>query len=154
MLLVKIYTHNCIFEKICNPNIFPFKPIHESIENLLKARRKIGLIWDIWYLIDISWVFPRTGFGDPPPPPLPPQKSTKLPRARKGPQKQNNRYPLQMLAVKVQYLRVLPICEAGGGGAPRSRGCTARTCSGRASRASPACGRVRFRVRVRVRVLT
>ena len=61
-------------------------------------------------------VFPRKGFGDPPPPPLPPQKSTKLPRARKGPQKQNNRYPLQMLAVKVQYLRVLSIFEAGGRG--------------------------------------
>ena len=28
---------------------------------------------------------------------------TKLPWARRGPQKQNNRYPLQMMAVKVQY---------------------------------------------------
>ena len=65
------------------------------------------------YVTKLVGVFPRKGFGDPPPPPLPPQKSTKLPRARKGPQKQNNRYPPQMLAVKVQYLRVLSIFKGG-----------------------------------------
>ena len=48
-------------------------------------------------------VFPRKGFGDSPPP------------SKINKQKQNNRSPLQMLAVKVQYLRALSIFEGGGG---------------------------------------
>ena len=46
-------------------------------------------------------VCPRKNFGDPPP--TPPQNLTKVPRVRKSPLTQNNRYSSQRVAIKVQY---------------------------------------------------